>query len=210
MPTDPPLRAFALNCTLKPSPAPSSTDLMISLIGDALLPHGVTTSTERVVDHLVKPGVSSDEGNGDEWPALRTKILDAQILILATPIWLGNPSSVCRLVLERLDAFISETDDDGRPIAQDRVAVVATVGNEDGAHNVAAQAYQGLADVGFTIPNGAQGYWVGEAMGRIDFNDLDAIPEKVSQTIDSLASNAAHLARLLATNPYPAVSDSDS
>ncbi len=179
---------------------------MISLIDDALRPHGVTTSTERVVDHLVKHGVRSDEGNGDEWPALRTKILDAQILILATPIWLGNPSSICRMVLERLDAFIGETADDGRPIAQDRVAVVATVGNEDGAHNVAAQAYQGLADVGFTIAAGAQAYWVGEAMGSIDFNDLDAIPKKVTQTIGSLASTAAHLARLLASNPYPALS----
>ncbi len=200
-------RAFALNCTLKPSPAPSSTDLMISLIANAFERHGVSTSTERVVDHLVKPGITSDEGDGDEWPALRTQILEAQIFILATPIWLGNPSSVCRNVLERLDAFISETDDAGRPVAQDRVAVVATVGNEDGAHNVAAQAYQGLADVGFTIPASAQAYWVGEAMGRVDFNDLDATPAKVSETIDSLASNAAHLARILAANPYPTASD---
>ena len=203
MPADQHLRAFALNCTLKPTPAPSSTDLMISLIANALERHDTTTTIERVADHLVKPGVTSDEGDGDGWPALRSQILDAHIFILASPIWLGNPSSVCRTVLERLDAFIGETDDNGRPIAHDRIAVVATVGNEDGAHNVAAQAYQGLADVGFTIPPGAQAYWVGEAMGRVDFNDLSEVPEKVTQTIDSLASNAAHLARLLAADPYP-------
>ncbi|MCR8526253.1 hypothetical protein WB334_25290, partial [Escherichia coli] len=98
---------------------------------------------------------------------------------------------------------LGEEDDQGRIIAYDRVAIVATVGNEDGAHNVAAQAYQALSDVGFSIPPNAQAYWVGEAMGSTDFNDLDQIPEKVQQTVTDVARNAAHLARALRGAPYP-------
>ena len=200
----PTLKAVALNCTLKPSPSPSSTDSLCEQLVEELAEHGVGTEVIRVVDHDIKPGVTSDEGDGDEWPAIRSKIIDAQIFVLATPIWLGNPSSVCRRVLERLDAFLGEEDDQGRMISYDRVALVVTVGNEDGAHNVAAQAYQALSDVGFTIPPGAQAYWVGEAMGSTDFKDLKETPKPVAQTLASAARNGAHLARLLATQPYPA------
>ncbi|MEJ7720822.1 MAG: NAD(P)H-dependent oxidoreductase [Ilumatobacteraceae bacterium] len=146
------LRAVALNCSLKSTPESSSTGRMIELISDQLAGHDVeTTATFRIVDEGVRFGVTSDEGDGDGWPAIRTAILGAQILVLATPIWLGHPSSVCQMVLERLDAFISETDDKDRPIAWDRVAVVGVVGNEDGAHHVAAEVMQGLNDVGFTV-----------------------------------------------------------
>ncbi len=203
-PSKAPLRAVALNCTLKASPAPSSTDLMLQLLAHALADHDVDTEVIRIADHQVAAGVTSDEGNGDEWPAIRQKVLDAQILVLGTPIWLGNPSSVCRKVLERFDAFLGEEDDQGRIIAYDRVAVAATVGNEDGAHAAGAQIFQGLADVGFTVPPNAQAYWVGEAMGSVDFNDLDEVPEKIRTTVADVARNAAHLARLLQTSPYPA------
>jgi multimeric flavodoxin WrbA len=197
------LRAIALNCTLKHSPASSSTDLLCSQIAEAFEAHDVALDTIRIIDLDIAPGVTDDEGEGDDWPAVRQRILDADIVLLATPIWLGNPSSVCRRVLERMDAFISETDDEGRQVTLGRVAVVATVGNEDGAHNVAAQAYQALADVGFTVPANAQAYWVGEAMGSVDYQDLDEVPEKVASTIASLTTNAAHLARLLREHPYP-------
>lgn len=208
MPTDPPpLRALAINCTLKPSPSPSSTDKMLALLADALTPHEVRTTVVRAVDLDLKPGVTSDEGGGDEWPALREQVLDAQILVLGTPIWLGNPSSVCRRVLERLDAFLGETDDLGRMISADRVAVVATVGNEDGAHAVGAQLFQALDDVGFTIPAGAHAYWVGEAMGSVDFEEVDPVPDAVRSTVSIVARNAAHLARLLQREGYPAPPD---
>jgi multimeric flavodoxin WrbA len=201
------LRAVALNCSLKSTPEASSTERMVELISDQLAGHDVeTTATFRIVDEGVRFGVTSDEGDGDGWPAIRTAILDAQILVLATPIWLGHPSSVCQMVLERLDAFISETDDKDRPIAWDRVAVVGVVGNEDGAHHVAAEVMQGLNDVGFTVSPGGAVYWVGEAMGSVDFKDLDEIPSAVRETAVTLASNAAHTARLLAAEPYPAMS----
>ncbi len=198
------LRALALNCTLKRSPQPSSSDLMISLLVDALAEQQVTTEVIRVVDEAVAEGVTSDEGDGDRWPMIHRKILDSQILLLATPIWLGNPSSIARKVLERLDALLGEQDERGRMVSYDRVGIVATVGNEDGAHNVAAQLYQGLSDVGFTVPPNAQAYWVGEAMGSVDFKDLEEVPDKVRSTAADVARNAAHLARVLQDSPFPA------
>lgn len=197
------LRAVAINCTLKSAPDESSSDRLIGLVADELAKHDVATATVRAVDLDIKPGVTSDEGDGDDWPSVRQQILDAQILLIATPIWLGNPSSVCRRVLERLDAFLGETDDDGRMISFDRVGIAATVGNEDGAHAVSAQVFQALSDVGFTVPAGGHAYWVGEAMGSVDFNDLDEVPESVSGAVATMAANAAHLARLLAGSGYP-------
>lgn len=197
---------FALNCSLKRGGAASSTDAMIDLLAYCLRARGVTyKGTVRVADRNILPGVSSDEGEGDDWPALREQILAADILILGTPIWLGQPSSVCKRVLERMDAFLGETDDRGRMPSHSKVAVVAVVGNEDGAHHVSAELYQALADVGWTIPADGTCYWVGEAMQKTDFKDLASVPEKVSQTARMLASNAAHLARLLKDYPYPGV-----
>jgi multimeric flavodoxin WrbA len=197
------LTAFALTCSLKPSPEPSSTDLITRQVLDALGEHGVTSSMERAVDHDIRPGVTSDEGEGDAWPALRERVLAADILVLGTPIWLGQPSSVCKRVLERMDAFLGETDDEGRMVTFGKVAVLTTVGNEDGAHAVAGNVFQALADVGFTIPPSAQAYWVGEAMGSTDYQDLDEPPDPVADAIAAVATNAAHLARLLKANPYP-------
>jgi multimeric flavodoxin WrbA len=166
--------------------------------------HGVSTATERVVRHDIKPGVSNDEGSGDEWPAIRQRIMDADIFVIATPIWMGQPSSVSKRVMERLDAVLGEIDEQGRYPTFGKVAMVGVVGNEDGAHHVTAELYQALADVGFSIPGGSSAYWVGEAMGSTDYNDLTETPEKVQRTITTLASNAAHLARLLQKEPYPA------
>lgn len=198
-----PLQAVLLNCTLKPSPAESSCGLLLSHLSAELEKHDVTCEHIRVVDHAVRPGVSSDEGDGDQWPMIRAKILAAQILVMGTPIWLGHPSSLCQRVLERLDAFLGETDDKDRMISYDRVAIVAVVGNEDGAHHVVAEVYQGLADVGFTIPASGATYWVGEAMGRIDYKDHPTPPPKTAAATATAARQAAHLARLLQTTPYP-------
>lgn len=199
------LTALALNCTLKADPSQaSSTDAMIAVLAEAFVAHDVTiTETVRVAAHDVKPGVSSDEGNGDAWPAIRTKILAADILIFAGPIWMGQLGSVGKRVLERLDAFLSETDDQNRMPSFGKVAVAAIVGNEDGAHWSSAQIFQSLNDVGFTIPAGAACYWVGEAMGSVDFKDLDKTPDKVLETAAMTASNAAHLAKLLKDTAYP-------
>ena len=200
------LSALALVCTLTPSPQESSSELLARQVLDALATHGVTGDVVRVVDHDVRPGVQLDMGDGDEWPSIRSRIMATDILVVATPIWLGHTSSIAQRVMERLDAEISETDDQGRQQTYGRVAVVAVVGNEDGAHHVVAELAQGLSDVGFTIPAGGSTYWVGRAMESVDYKDLDEVPEPVQQATASAATNAAHLARLLKTQPYPPAS----
>ncbi|MEV6734248.1 MULTISPECIES: NAD(P)H-dependent oxidoreductase [unclassified Streptomyces] len=198
-----PLRAVALVCTLSPSPAASSSQLLAQQTMAALAEHGVTGKTIRIADHDVKPGVKTDMGDGDAWPKIRDTILGCDILVLATPIWLGHPSSIAQRVLERLDAEISETDDEGRMLTYGKVAAVCVVGNEDGAHKVSADLFQGLNDVGFSLAPGAVTYWVGEAMQGTDYQDLDKTPEKTTATTAALAVNSAHLARRLKAAPYP-------
>ncbi|WP_311259676.1 NAD(P)H-dependent oxidoreductase [Microbacterium sp. WCS2018Hpa-9] len=198
------LTALAISCTLKPSPAESSTDLLGSQILSALSEHGVTGELVRAVDHVISPGVEADMGGGDEWPALRDKVHAADILVLLTPTWMGQQSSVAQRVLERLDAELSETDDAGRPILFDKVAIAGIVGNEDGAHHIAAILFQSLNDVGYSVPAQASIYWNGEAMQTVDYKDLDETPEKVAQAMATAARNAAHLAGLLKTDRYPA------
>ena len=198
------LSCLVLNCTLKSSPAESSSELLGSQVLAAFADLGVTGSMERVVDHDVHFGVSTDEGDGDGWPALRRRMLDADILVLVTPIWMGQPASVCKVVLERLDAELSETDDEGRLLTFGKVAGIGVVGNEDGAHHVTAEVLQALNDVGFTIPAQAATYWVGEAMQAVDYKDVLPTPEKTDGTTHMLARNATHLASLLAASRYPA------
>lgn len=199
------ITALALNCTLKTkkAEAPSSTERMLKLLAATMEPYGVVTELLQLTDHDIKPGVSSDEGNGDAWPSIRRKILDADILVMGTPIWMGQPSSVCKRALERMDAFLEEKDDKGRMVSYGRVAAVTVVGNEDGAHHVSAELYQALNDVGFTIPANAVAYWVGEAMASINFADLEEIPDVVRSTLDLVARNTVHAARLFKDRPYP-------
>ena len=197
------IRALALNCTLKTSPATSSTELLADQVLAVIAGHGAQVEQVRVVDHDVKPGVDADMGDGDQWPDIRAKILDADILVVCSPTWMGHMSSVASRVLERLDAELSETDAAGRPVVEGKVAVAVVVGNEDGAHKITADLYQALNDVGFSIPSQGGTYWNGEAMHTIDYKDLEETPEEVASATATLARNAVHLATLLKANPYP-------
>jgi multimeric flavodoxin WrbA len=197
------IRALALNCTLKTSPATSSTELLADQVLAAIAGHGAQVEQVRVVDLDVKPGVDADMGDGDQWPDIRAKILDADILVVCSPTWMGHMSSVASRVLERLDAELSETDAAGRPVVEGKVAVAVVVGNEDGAHKITADLYQALNDVGFSIPSQGGTYWNGEAMHTIDYKDLEETPEEVASATATLARNAVHLATLLKANPYP-------
>jgi multimeric flavodoxin WrbA len=201
--TAPSLTAVALVCSLKPSPAPSSSELMAEHVCEQLRSNGVETESVRCVDFAISPGVEADMGDGDEWPRIREKLLDCDILVLATPVWLGHPSSVAQRVLERLDAELSNTDDAGRPVMVGKVALVAVVGNEDGAHKIVADCFQGLNDIGYTIPAQGCTYWNGEAMQSKNYDDLDEVPEAVASTTAAAARNAAHLATVLRERQYP-------
>jgi multimeric flavodoxin WrbA len=199
------LKVQPLNCTLKrDTQQPSSTDAMIAILAKEFEALDVQVAdTIRIATHNILAGVTSDEGKGDDWPDIRKKILAADILILGTPIWMGQASSVAKRVMERMDAFLSETDDQGRMPSYSKVAVAAIVGNEDGAHAASAQIFQALNDVGWTIPAVAACYWVGEAMGSTDFQDLKSTPKKVTETAKMVTGNATHLAALLKKSPYP-------
>jgi len=197
------LRALALNCTLSPSPADSSTDKLLGEVLSALAEHGVEHESVRVVDHDVRPGVELDMGEGDAWPSIREKVMAADILVLGTPTWMGQHSSVCQRVLERLDAELSETDEQGRLKTFGKVAIAVVVGNEDGAHHISALLYQALNDVGFTLAAQAVTYWNGEAMHTTDYKDLSSTPEETASATATAAANAAHLATLLKGAPYP-------
>ncbi|MER7661485.1 NAD(P)H-dependent oxidoreductase [Streptomyces sp. NPDC096193] len=197
------MRALSLVCSLNASPTSSSSQLLAEQVMTEFRELGVEGELVRVADFDVRPGVATDMGEGDEWPGLREKVMQADILLIATPIWLGHPSSICQRVLERLNAEMSETDDEGRPLVYNKVAAVAVVGNEDGAHNVSANVFQGLNDIGFSLAPGAVTYWVGEAQQGTDYQELKETPEAVKATTHTLAVNAVHLARRLADHPYP-------
>jgi multimeric flavodoxin WrbA len=201
--------ALVINCTLKPSPETSNTDLLADEVVAALEARGATVERIRAVDHDIKPGVSSDEGVGDGWPAIRDRIVASPILVIATPTWLGHPSSVAQRVLERMDALLGETDDDGRPIAYNRVAGVIVTGNEDGAHHVIAQVAQGLIDIGFTVPGQAWTYWNKGPGPGPSYSETDEGHEWSTSTGEAMASNLVAVAEALAAMPIPKPPNAD-
>ncbi|GGQ98603.1 flavodoxin family protein [Streptomyces asoensis] len=198
------MRALVVNCTLKPSPQTSNTEALAGTVVTALRGHGVEVDVVRAVDLNLRPGVETDMGQGDEWPAVHEKVLASEILIIASPTWLGRPSSVAQRVLERLDAMLSETDDEERPVAYNRVAGVLVTGNEDGAHHVISEISGALGDIGFTIPGQAWTYWhLGPGPGA-DYLDDRRGHDWAASTGRAMASNLVHAARALNAMPLPA------
>jgi multimeric flavodoxin WrbA len=197
------MRATILNCTLKPSPATSNTEALARVVADALENDDVDVELVRVADHDVKPGVSSDEGDGDEWPQLLEKVLASEILVIATPTWLGQISSVAKRVLERLDALLSETDGQGRPVAYGRVAGFVVTGNEDGAHHCIAQLAQGVIDIGWTVPGQAWTYWNKGPGPGPSYLETDEGHEWSETTGKTAAQNLVAVARALQAQRMP-------
>ncbi|MDG9688937.1 NADPH-dependent FMN reductase [Streptomyces sp. Alain-F2R5] len=198
------MRALVINCTLKPSPRPSNTEALAGTVIAALKGHGAEVDVVRAVDLNLKPGVETDMGEGDDWPGVHEKLLSSQILVIASPTWLGRPSSVAQRVLERMDAMLSETDDEDRPVAYNRVAGVLVTGNEDGAHHVISEISGALTDIGYTVPGQAWTYWhLGPGPGP-DYLDDDRGHDWSASTGRAMASNLVHAARALAAMPLPA------
>lgn len=129
------------------------------------------------------------------------KVLASEILVIATPTWLGRPSSVAQRILERLDALLSETDEEGRPVAYNRVAGVIVTGNEDGAHHVISEISGALVDIGFTIPGQSWTYWNRGPGPGADYLDSTEGKEWSHSTAAAAAANLAAAARALAANP---------
>ena len=195
------MRAVALSCTLNPTPATSNTEALTHVLLDALGRQGVETELIRVVDHDVRPGVESDMGDGDEWPAIRQRIVTSEILVLASPTWLGKPSSVAQRVLERMDAMLGETDDAGRPVAYNRVAGCVVTGNEDGAHHVIIEIAGGLIDMGFTVPGQSWTYWNKGPGPGPSYLDSEEGHDWSHSTARAAAANLLAVARALRQSP---------
>jgi multimeric flavodoxin WrbA len=161
------LRAVFLNCSLKRSPEPSNTQALMDNAIAIMRAHGVEVDCLRVADHDIPPGVQPDMTEHgyevDAWPAIERLVLDADILVLGTPIWLGEKSSVCTRVVERLYGYSGELNDQGQWIYYGRVGGVIVTGNEDGIKHVAMNVLYSLQHLGYTIPPQADCGWIGEA-----------------------------------------------
>ena len=200
------MKAICLNCTLKRSPEASSSGSLADVVLSALRDEGVETEMIRLADHQIEPGVVSEAvSDGDEWPSIRERILAAEILIVATPTWLGQPSSISKRALERMNAFLSETREDGEtPIAYNRLAGVVVVGNEDGAHHCISEISGALIDIGYTIPAQAWTYWnKGPGPGDEEWLTTDEREWSIT-TGQTAARNLLAVARALESHPLPA------
>jgi multimeric flavodoxin WrbA len=198
------MRALILNCALKARPEPSNGDALLDVVAAAMRGDGIDVDVVRVVDHDVRLGVTDDEGDGDEWPTILETLRRAEILVIATPTWLGQPLSIAQRVLERMDALISETDDRGRPFAYNRVGGIVVTGNEDGAHHVIAEVAQSLIAMGYTVPGQAWTYWnmgPGPGVSYLETDHEHAWSERTGRTA---AANLVAVARALADGPMPA------
>ena len=198
------MRATVLNCSLKTSDHPSNTQALADIVIEALRGHGVEVETIRLADLSVPPGVESDLGDGDEWPRVRAAVVSSEILVVATPTWVGHPSSIAQRAIERMDGMLSETDDDGRPVAYNRVAGVVVTGNEDGAHHVISEVTGALGDIGFTVPGQAWTYWNRGPGPGPEYTDTTEGHDWSASTGQAMASNLVAVARALRDRPIPA------
>ncbi|MDN5746700.1 MAG: NAD(P)H-dependent oxidoreductase [Nocardioidaceae bacterium] len=197
------MKAIILNCTLKASPELSNTQALADEVIQALREHDVDVGVHRVVDVHIPFGIQTDLGPTDEWPALHAEVSASDIFVIATPTWLGQPSSVAKLVLERLNAMMTETHDDGTPVAFNKVAGVVVTGNEDGAHHVISEVNGGLVDIGFTIPGQAWTYWNKGPGPGPSYTETDDGHDWARSTGRTMAANLVAVATALRAHPLP-------
>ena len=161
------LSALFINCTLKPGDQTSHTQGLMDVAMQHMRDQGVSVDLVRAVDHDIAPGVQPDmreEGlASDDWPALTERVLAADILVLGTPIWLGDKSSVATRVVERLYSLSGWLNDEQQSVFYGKVGGVIVTGNEDGIKHVAMNVLYSLGHIGYTIPPQADAGWIGEA-----------------------------------------------
>ena len=199
------LKALFFNCTLKKSPKTSNTEAFIEEAEKIFKDLGVDTDIVRVVDHEVSFGVTSDEGDADEWPDILKKVKAADILILATPIWRGDRSAVAKLVGERFDGIMEEgNEENGQYPTYNKVAGVMVDGNEDGAKKAISSMVFDLSEHGFSIPVNGFCYYVGEAGPGPSYIEAEGRKHEFTNNMMLLmVHNLVHLAKTLKENPYP-------
>src|SRR5215217_7031483 len=198
------LRAVFINCTLKRSPEPSHTDGLADRTIAIMERSGVTVDRYRAVDHVIATGVYPDMTEHgwerDDWPAIFETVKAADILVLTTPIWLGEKSSVCTQVIERLYGNSHLLNDTGQHAYHGRVGGCLVTGNEDGVKHCAMNVLYALQHLGYTIPPQADAGWIGEnGQGTSYLDPGSGGPENdfTNRNTTFATWNLLHLARAL-------------
>ena len=198
------LSALYVNCTLKRSPEVSNTQGLAEIAIGIMRRQGVTVDVVRAVDHDIPVGVYTDMSEhgwpADEWPAIQEKVMAADILVLCTPIWLGEKSSICTKVMERLYGASSELNPAGQYAYYGRAGGCLVTGNEDGVKHCAMNVLYSLQHLGYTIPPQADAGWIGEAGPGPSYLDAGSGgPENdfTNRNTTFMAWNLLHLARML-------------
>ena len=209
------LKAVYVNCTLKKSPQSSHTETLMGLSKSIMAKEKVNIDEIRLVDHKVPGGIYPDMTEHgwekDEWPVLSKRILDADILIIGTPIWLGEKSSEAKKLIERLYALSSETNRKGQYLYYGKVGGCIVTGNEDGIKHCAMGILYALQHIGYSIPPQADCGWIGEVGPGPSYGDTEVNGEKVetpigfdsdftNRNITFMTYNLLHLASLLKMN----------
>jgi multimeric flavodoxin WrbA len=198
------LDAVFINCTLKRSPQVSNTEGLMNVARAIMEANGVGVEMIRAVDHRIAPGVYPDmTGHGwdvDEWPPIQKKVMDADILVIGSPIWLGEKSSVCTQVIERLYGFSGNLNEQGQYAYYGRVGGCVITGNEDGVKHCSMSILYGLQHLGYTIPPQADCGWIGEAgPGPSYLDEGSGGPQNdfTRRNTTFMTWNLLHLARML-------------
>lgn len=198
------LSAVFLNCTLKPTGTLSNTEALMKVSKEIMEANGVGTELIRPVDYDLPPGVYPDMTEHgfarDDWPDLCRKVLDADILVIGTPIWLGEESSVCRRLIERLYGESGKLNDKGQYVYYGRVGGCIVTGNEDGLKHCAMTVLFALQHLGYVIPPQADAGWIGEAGPGPSYADEGSGgPENdfTQRNTTFMTWNLMHMARLI-------------
>jgi len=198
------LKALFINCTLKKSPERSHTDGLVDISAAIMEKNGVAVERLRAVDHEIASGVypdMTDHGwDRDDWPAIFAKVEAADILVLTSAIWLGEKTSVCTRVIERLYGNSSQLNEDGQYAYYGRVGGCLITGNEDGAKHCAMNILYSLQHLGYVVPPQADAAWLGEAgPGPSYLDEGSGGPENdfTNRNTTFMAWNLLHLARMI-------------
>jgi multimeric flavodoxin WrbA len=198
------LKALFINCTLKKSPERSHTDGLVDISAAIMEKNGLAVERIRAVDQEIASGVYPDMTehgwDRDDWPAIYDKVHGADILVLTTPIWLGEKSSVCTRVIERLYGNSSQLNADGQYAYYGRVGGCLVTGNEDGAKHCAMNVLYSLQHLGYVVPPQADAAWLGEAgPGPSYLDEGSGGPENdfTNRNTTFMTWNLLHLARMI-------------
>ncbi|ARI78467.1 flavodoxin family protein [Halobacillus mangrovi] len=200
------VKALFLNASLKNSEEQSNTEALWREVEKIYDQEEIVHESVRLADYYIPYGIDKDLGDGDEWPHIFEKIKDADIVVLGTPLWLGEKSSIATKALERMYGSSSETNEKGQAVFYNKVAGVVITGNEDGAKNAAESILYRMSHIGFVIPPNVDAYWVGEAGPGPSYIEANGIQNDFTKThIEMLAYNTMHLAKIFKEQPIPAV-----